>query len=154
MGVWTNTRGGRCSNEQQVVSHFIIFTLLIKIHFKTFSFPTGLSRLEQLDLGFNQLSELSSSTFSLLPHVDEIDLGHNLLRRIPIRGFDNNFRLSRLILRGNDLSLFDFSDVENVTSLHHLDLSGNGMIDVIAAGVNVLDYSHSFIHSFIHLFIH
>ena len=52
--------------------------------------------------------------------------------------FDNNFRLSRLILRGNDLSLFDFSDVENVTSLHHLDLSGNGLIDVIAAQVVVV----------------
>lgn len=88
----------------------------------------GLDHLQDLNLSLNELIVLRSSTNNktCLPHLRDLDLSRNHLQNMPrnLAQFTPNLRVLNLAYNEIKSVWLDIS-YANLTSLHHLDLTGN-----------------------------
>ena len=85
----------------------------------------GLTSLQGLDLGDNQLISLPTGIFSDLNSLTSLDLGGNDLASLSGSGLDGLASLQVLKLEGNSLASLPDEIFNNPRSLTTLDLSGN-----------------------------
>uniref|UniRef100_A0A667YF51 Toll-like receptor 22 n=1 Tax=Myripristis murdjan TaxID=586833 RepID=A0A667YF51_9TELE len=84
-----------------------------------------LSKLEVLDLGFNDIGKLSCSDFFNLTHLEELYLNHNNIDKLSECIFQNLNNLKVLSLAGNFLITCGDAFKTGLQKLESLDLSGN-----------------------------
>jgi Leucine-rich repeat (LRR) protein len=83
--------------------------------------------LRTLDLSFNQLVSLSSSTFVNFPRLRNLDLASNGLELIDPLAFIGLTRLTNLDLSSNCILELPSEVFKLLTNLEHLDLSSNNL---------------------------
>ena len=101
------------------------------------SFPaavTGLTALEELHLGANDLSELPADAFSRLTNLRQINLRKNELTSLPAGVFSGLSELTRLNLSENELTSLPAGVFSGLSELTRLNLSENELTS-LPAGV-------------------
>ena len=91
----------------------------------------GLSSLQNLNLSRNSLSSLDADIFSGLSSLQNLDLGENSLSNLDTDIFDGLSSLQELYLDLNSLNSLPegiFSSEKNLTSLEVLRLANNGLV--------------------------
>ena len=90
----------------------------------------GLSSLESLWLGGNQLAELSAGVFAELTELQRLDLGQNQLTHLPPAAFTGLSSLESLWLNGNRLDELAVGVFAGLSNLKDLLLYGNLLTDL------------------------
>ena len=85
----------------------------------------GLTRLDSLNLGDNQLTTLPSGAFDRLTNLRNLDLHGNLLTTLPAGVFDRLTRLLALRLHDNRLTTLPAGAFDRLTRLLELRLDNN-----------------------------
>ncbi|GLG93927.1 Chaoptin [Gryllus bimaculatus] len=84
-------------------------------------------RLEEVDMGFNQLPEVPSHAFKDLPALERLLLDDNQISRVGWQAFMNLPHLYELRLRGNKLTELPTEGFQNLPALRLLDVSWNAL---------------------------
>ncbi|KAK7788932.1 hypothetical protein R5R35_012068 [Gryllus longicercus] len=84
-------------------------------------------RLEEVDMGFNQLPEVPSHAFKDLPALERLLLDDNQISRVGWQAFMNLPHLYELRLRGNKLAELPTEGFQNLPALRLLDVSWNAL---------------------------
>ena len=87
----------------------------------------ALGSLKYLDLSYNKVDVLVTSTFEGLSNLEEIDLSNNQLAAIPPNIFAYTPKLRIVILSNNTLGTIDLEVFHNLTNLQTLNMSGNNL---------------------------
>ncbi|GAA6079929.1 slit homolog 2 protein isoform X1, partial [Tachysurus ichikawai] len=90
--------------------------------------PLELSNYKHLtliDLSNNQISTLSSNTYSNMSELLTLILSYNRLRCIPAKAFEGLRSLRLLSLHGNDIAVIPEGSFKDLSSLSHLALGAN-----------------------------
>jgi Leucine-rich repeat (LRR) protein len=85
----------------------------------------NLDNLKELDLGYNNLSELPPGTFDGLGNLQTLDLSDNNLSELPPGIFDGLYNLQGLYLGNNNLNELPPGVFDGLDNLLALDLDGN-----------------------------
>ena len=88
---------------------------------------SGLTSLQELDLGINELTSLSLELFSGLSSLQELDLSFNDLTSLPSGLFSGLTSLQELNLYGNELTTLPPGLFSGLSSLQELDLGINDL---------------------------
>lgn len=100
----------------------------------------NLTRLQYLDLSYNEINNLNGQEFENLTSLLEIKLSHNKLTKIPAYEFSTLSNLNILDLSKNNISVVDTNAFKGLVRLEKLDLSENNIKDIAA---NTLESLHS-----------
>ena len=90
----------------------------------------GLSNVKRLDLGSNQLTHLSGDWFEHLPNLERLHLGWNDLTELPAEVFDGLSNLRDLDLHHNDLTELPPEVFDGLSNLTNLNLGHNDLTEL------------------------
>ena len=90
------------------------------------SVPRGFAvSTTSIDLSFNSIDEITSTSFSNLINLQRLDLSHNDISTIDYKAFIDLANLTWLSLSSNYLSTISNGDFVGLTNIRHLDFSYN-----------------------------
>ena len=92
-----------------------------------------LLNLQKINVGFNNITEIHTRTFSDLLNLVDIDLSHNKLTTVPSHAFPQTLSLMILSLSHNPISVVKSDAFTHLRHLTKLDLS-NCQINTIQTG--------------------
>lgn len=117
---------------------------LTEIRSNTFK---SLNSLEAVLLANNRLKIVQSESFNRLPKINHVIISDNLLSRISPKSFTNLPSLMKLELQNNLLTQFSFTYFENISNPLHLNLSNNQISicnsENMIVNLEVLDLRHN-----------
>lgn len=114
-----------------------------QVHSISGNFFSGIIDLKFINLKNNSIGELPKNLFTNLTKLQHVDLSCNELILIDNGTFDYNTDLIYLNLKNNQLKIFKFSQ----PVLHYLDLSNNQLQNLEMKNVNYLYVNHCLLKS-------
>lgn len=91
----------------------------------SFQSPLAFSKLLYLDLSFNRIEKISSNSFEVLSHLNELHLNSNRLSILDRGSFKGLVNLALLSLSNNILDKIQSNVFQDIRQLKHLQLSNN-----------------------------
>ena len=85
----------------------------------------GMEKLENLDLGVNNLPSLPSNAFITLPKLKQIYLYSNRIKELPVGLFSNNLELEGVHLDKNQIKFIDSEMFSKLTKLNNVNMDYN-----------------------------
>ncbi|XP_014256430.1 leucine-rich repeats and immunoglobulin-like domains protein 1 isoform X2 [Cimex lectularius] len=114
----------------------------------------GLVNLKEIDLSNNQLAgPLSDGIFPLFPKLQNLNLGYNQLSSVTKRALAGHSHLETLILKHNLIDVLEDHAFESIPTLKTLDLAHNRIVTVAEASLahlpnlKSLDVSNNFLRA-------
>jgi hypothetical protein len=101
-----------------------------------YDFSNYLSRLQDLNLSYNQIEVLAQGCFYALESLVFLDLGHNKITNL-VGVFDDLFRLEKLDISDNKIKFVEESYFAGLDNLREINLSDNEIEGFELEGVDI-----------------
>lgn len=110
-----------------VIGHYKLYKVWSKLHIS--GVLGNLSALEDLDISYNDLHDLSteSNIFNLPENITHLRLNNDNLRRIPAKNIEKMTKLILLDIRSNELESIDYEIIKKIEK--GLDVLAEGKVE-------------------------